>query len=1220
MSNLTSESFLKLVEQSGLVKRVDLDRAEAEAQEQGRTVESSLDAAQLLIDRGLLTQWQADKLLKGKHKGFSLGKYRLLELLGKGGMSSVYLAEHLLMRRRCAVKVLPIKRVKDSSYLARFHREAQAVASLDHPNIVRAYDIDQETEGDQEIHFLVMEYVEGQSLQEQVKESGVLSLEDCAEYFRQAALGLEHAHRSGLVHRDVKPGNLLIDTTEVVKVLDLGLARFSEVVEEDPLTVTHDEQILGTADYLAPEQALDSHQVDGRADIYGLGCSMCFALTGYPPFRTGTIAQRLLWHQTKEPPPISDSRSELADTTRGKALAQIVQRMMAKGPDHRYQTMSDVSDALVGWLTAHASTDWRAAHPKSTGGSESGPPLVVAEAVPAIPTAVPVAPVAAAPVVQNDAPPPTKSDASVNSTNSPQQSENAGFNDFLSQFGEGVAPQAPPASPVTPDPPFVPDDAIPVAMTAEPVASAPKTPVENIQSEPAGGGNAPFVAPVIQESVPAAPIVVEPTAETAIEPVEVTPPSQSTAEAANLETASEQIPPSNDSPVIGFDSSVIPTSDQSLDSYPSLLGGTPSGNAATGPASNEDVTQTFEPTASLTPPLESDDKGDADATVMTPGVATSSFPSMPVDAAGSAPIFDPGVYQNSDSSTPADVAPAAPIFEPEQPVSPVAPQAVSPEVIPSGSAPPEFMTPENPAAPVLPASPVAPPLQFQGQEPISSTPQDFTAPAAPVPVQPPAGQAGPVFPATGAQQFPAAPAAPVGGFAPATNATPVASQPASASAQSRTAKKKSPIGLIVGIVILLAIGAGGYFAMTGGGDGAGGGEATAGDGKGSSTTTKKSGGTGKRSSSGGPKKVQTQLTVGEGGDFKSITDALNHVKAASDQYNQLSRRTRITIEVLGSGPFKESIHIDNSNGDFSKGIQIKTGGISRPKLSPSGSGPVVKLKKLENFLLDGFEIDATGRDVAVEVSSYMNGSSLRNLTITGFKKTGVLLKGAAGVSEDVITLENLDVRPADAGAIGIQLAEGDAAVGRIHIKGCRLFGAQSAGILIDTSVLYVEIRENIIDRAGIGIHLAGGPQLWRDVVLVNNTFYESSQAGIVFTDMPINGSMELAFHRNLFAKLGGPELRIEKDFDDKAFDRFISSSGAGGVAHNWSDRSAMADITAGEREIIARELQRIDSIEFASTDPSSDDYLMLKPGTPYSRVGDRKLGGQPWIGAKGPKN
>ena len=156
-----------------------------------------------------------------------------------------------------------------------------------------------------------MEYVEGSSLQALVPEKGIVCLLDAAEYARQAALGLQHAHEHGMVHRDIKPGNLLVDLKGVVKILDLGLARFFKVDEgSEALTLRHDEKVLGTADYLAPEQALDSHTVDARADIYSLGCTLYFMVTGQPPFTEGTLAQRLLAHQVKTPTPAESLRTD----------------------------------------------------------------------------------------------------------------------------------------------------------------------------------------------------------------------------------------------------------------------------------------------------------------------------------------------------------------------------------------------------------------------------------------------------------------------------------------------------------------------------------------------------------------------------------------------------------------------------------------------------------------------------------------------------------------------------------------------------------------------------------------------------------------------------------------------------------------------------------------------------------------------------------------------
>ncbi len=355
---LTAESYLQVVRQSGLIDKEQLSKLLQAYANRGVDVKKSQDIADAMIADERLTRWQAEKLLAGRHKGFFLGKYRLLDLLGKGGMSSVYLAEHVLMKRRCAIKVLPSKRVHDSSYLARFHREAQAVASVDHPNIVRAYDVDSAQDRDNQIHFLVMEYVSGRSLQEIVNQDGPQEYVAATEFIRQAADGLQHAHKAGLVHRDIKPANLLVDNSGTVKILDMGLARFFDDRDENPLTVAHDEKVLGTADYLAPEQALDSHTVDTRADIYSLGCSLYFLLTGHPPFTEGTLAQRLMWHQTKVFPPITNERPDCP-----QPLLRILAKMVAKQPDDRQNSAAEVATACTQWLIENAGTEWKKRHP-----------------------------------------------------------------------------------------------------------------------------------------------------------------------------------------------------------------------------------------------------------------------------------------------------------------------------------------------------------------------------------------------------------------------------------------------------------------------------------------------------------------------------------------------------------------------------------------------------------------------------------------------------------------------------------------------------------------------------------------------------------------------------------------------------------------------------------------------------------------------------------------
>ena len=340
---ITLDSFLAVIKRSNLLTEEQVNTALEKFRAAKGVVTDGKPFAEFLVRNKLLTVWQAEKVLQGKHKGFFLGRYRLLSLLGKGGMSSVYLAEHTVMKRHCALKVLPAKRVNDASYLGRFHREAQAVAALDHPNIVRAYDVDMATDAGIEIHFLAMEFVKGKSLLELVQEKGPVSIADAAEMTRQSALGLDHAHKAGLIHRDIKPGNLLMTPTGLLKVLDLGLARFFDD-EDQSLTVQHDEKVLGTADYISPEQAIDSHKVDRRTDIYSLGCTLYYLLCGHPPFNTGALAQRLVAHQTKPAPPITAERPDVP-----AGLVAIMEKMMAKKMDDRYQTAQQVAEAITAW-------------------------------------------------------------------------------------------------------------------------------------------------------------------------------------------------------------------------------------------------------------------------------------------------------------------------------------------------------------------------------------------------------------------------------------------------------------------------------------------------------------------------------------------------------------------------------------------------------------------------------------------------------------------------------------------------------------------------------------------------------------------------------------------------------------------------------------------------------------------------------------------------------
>jgi serine/threonine protein kinase len=336
----TIDEFLDLVRKSGVVDPALLEEYLARQAGQSALPRDLGKFAGRLVRDGVITHFQAEQILRGKWRRFHIGKYRVLERIGSGGMGSVYLCEHMHMARRVAVKVLPSAKAEDQAALERFYREARAVAALDHPNLVRAYDIDQ----DGEMHFLVMEYIDGTNLQDIIKRHGPLDVMRAAHYMRQAAQGLQYAHQAaGLVHRDIKPGNILLDRTGVIKVLDLGLARFFHD-EDEVITKKYDENVLGTADYLAPEQALDSHAVDVRADIYSLGGTFYFCLTGSTPFSQGTAAQKLIWHQTRRPTPVRELRPEVPE-----GMEAVIDRMMAKEPAARYQTPAEVADALVTW-------------------------------------------------------------------------------------------------------------------------------------------------------------------------------------------------------------------------------------------------------------------------------------------------------------------------------------------------------------------------------------------------------------------------------------------------------------------------------------------------------------------------------------------------------------------------------------------------------------------------------------------------------------------------------------------------------------------------------------------------------------------------------------------------------------------------------------------------------------------------------------------------------
>ena len=339
------DSFLDLLQQSGLVSDSQMVALRAEFGDKNARPENARALADELVKRDILTDWQADMLMQGKHRGFRLGPHKILRPLGQGGMSKVFLAEHEMMRRRCAIKVLPTKYQEDPDLLSRFHLEARAIAALDHPHIVRAYDFNKDIRYGKEIHYLVMEYVEGQDLRRMVDEQGPLDYRKAADFICQAAEGLAHAHAAGFVHRDVKPANLLVDPNGVLKILDLGLARFTFEGEDAWQTPEGEQSAVGTADYVAPEQVMDSRSVDGRADIYSLGYTFYFLLTGRRPFPKSTLVELLMAHRVETPEPIGKLRPDVPPE-----LVEIIDRMTAKTPELRFQTAKEVAEKLQAWM------------------------------------------------------------------------------------------------------------------------------------------------------------------------------------------------------------------------------------------------------------------------------------------------------------------------------------------------------------------------------------------------------------------------------------------------------------------------------------------------------------------------------------------------------------------------------------------------------------------------------------------------------------------------------------------------------------------------------------------------------------------------------------------------------------------------------------------------------------------------------------------------------
>jgi serine/threonine protein kinase len=335
--------FLAVLEQSKILDpdRVAALRADAELPPHAGPV------AERLVQDGTLTRFQAKQLLAGKYRGLVFGPYLLLDQVGKGGMGTVYLAEHAKLKRKVAIKVLARDLAENKIAVERFQREARAASALCHPNIVRVHHVG--SAGG--THYIVMEYVDGATLDQIIDRRGPFTPVQAAKIAAQAAAGLAHAHERGFVHRDIKPENLMLTKAGQVKILDMGLTKNVQRSEDNLTGMMDSRQVLGTLDYLSPEQAMDTG-VDARSDLYSLGATLFTLVTGHSPYEGVPAAQKLLQHQSGAVPKLATFRSEVPGE-----LSAVVAGMMAKRPEDRPQSAEAVIEALLPWASEDGDPD-----------------------------------------------------------------------------------------------------------------------------------------------------------------------------------------------------------------------------------------------------------------------------------------------------------------------------------------------------------------------------------------------------------------------------------------------------------------------------------------------------------------------------------------------------------------------------------------------------------------------------------------------------------------------------------------------------------------------------------------------------------------------------------------------------------------------------------------------------------------------------------------------
>jgi eukaryotic-like serine/threonine-protein kinase len=338
------EGFLQAVLRSGLLEQDALQDALCDLPI--NSLNNPSEIAKHLVFLGKLSRFQAHKLLSGATRGLRLGHYQIQTPIGRGGMGAVYLALDERTGQHVAVKVLPPKRASaEERYLARFQREMTLSQKLSHPHIAQTHEVGV-SDG---VYYIAMEYIPGQSLYQTIITGGPLSVSRAAHLFDEIASALEHAHALGLIHRDLKPSNIMVTANDHAKVLDFGLAIIEGEVGDAIEVIGGKGYMVGSADYIAPEQTFDATQVDGRSDLYALGCCLYFALTGKPPLPANTTKEKINAHRHVEPNPIQWLNHDVPD-----AFANLVHKLLAKKPADRYQNAAQLRVDLVPWCPAEA--------------------------------------------------------------------------------------------------------------------------------------------------------------------------------------------------------------------------------------------------------------------------------------------------------------------------------------------------------------------------------------------------------------------------------------------------------------------------------------------------------------------------------------------------------------------------------------------------------------------------------------------------------------------------------------------------------------------------------------------------------------------------------------------------------------------------------------------------------------------------------------------------